>query len=519
MWTLVTLATDIPLRATVQSMKHWLGLLLLSGAAACSTQFTPTECTLDSDCGDGSVCEVREGLAVCVQAAEAPLVIGQSAPISGTNQALGTDMKLGIELAFGEQNKAGGVRGRMLELAFRDDAYQPQLAEAAARALVDAQIAQSETPKCPSTTSPGPGQPPVSTTALSRGPNAVIALLGNVGTPTMVRAAPIAVETGTIYFGPFTGAATILRDMQAGACGRYIFNVRASYAQEAHATVELFKKYGVASYRNFISFDQNDSYGQAGYDGLVAAYREVVGEFPSSADPTNPIARFRYVRNDDASVPAQAASMQSYLAGLLSSQSGTVRVGVMMTDTYGAGAELIRAIRVWQYADDNQQTSLQKATRLVITFSNVSFVGPNALAERLVDFGMVDNGGKPFTEGVVVSQVVPNYQSDSSDVVTAYNRLIAAAGEQPSFTSLEGYIAARVFIAGLIEHKGPFAPDKLITTFEHLPPLALGLGATSGFSPQKHQYTSSVWGTSIEPDGTFENLYFWSEGNSIQFFE
>ena len=62
MWTLVTLATDMPLRATVQSMKHWLGLLLLSGAAACSTQFAPSECTLDSDCGDGSVCEVRDGL-------------------------------------------------------------------------------------------------------------------------------------------------------------------------------------------------------------------------------------------------------------------------------------------------------------------------------------------------------------------------------------------------------------------------------------------------------------------------
>lgn len=72
---------------------------------------------------------------------------------------------------------------------------------------------------------------------------------------------------------------------------------------------------------------------------------------------------------------------------------------------------------------------------------------------------------RPLTDGVVVSQVVPNYQSDSSDVVGAYNRLIAERGETPSFTSLEGYISARIFIAGLLEHKVPFTPDKLIHTW------------------------------------------------------
>jgi hypothetical protein len=114
---------------------------------------------------------------------------------------------------------------------------------------------------------------------------------------------------------------------------------------------------------------------------------------------------------------------------------------------------------------------------------------------------------------------VPNYQNDSSDVVIAYNRAIAAHGQQPDFTSLEGYISARVFIAGLLAHQGPFTPDSLTETFEKLPPLALGLGATAGFSSGNHQYSSSVWGTEIQPDGSFKNLYFWSEGNSIQFFE
>src|SRR3569623_2688928 len=118
---------------------------------------------------------------------------------------------------------------------------------------------------------------------------------GSVGTPTMLRAAPIAVETGTLYFGAVTGATTVLRDTTCADCSKYIFNVRASYAQEARATMELFKKKGVTDYTRLISFDQNDSYGDAGYAGLVQAYTDVMSappggsgivRFPTRATPT-----------------------------------------------------------------------------------------------------------------------------------------------------------------------------------------------------------------------------------------
>jgi ABC-type branched-subunit amino acid transport system substrate-binding protein len=468
------------------------------------------------------VCELRDQQPVCVHAADAPLVIGESAPVTGTNQALGTGMKLGIELAFAEKNAAGGIRGRQLQLDFRDDAYVPDLAEAAARALADVEV-ESTPAKCPSSTAMIAGNPPVTAQALDRGPTAVLAFLGNVGTPTMVRAAPVAVESGTIFFGAFTGANTVLRDNTAGDCKKYIFNVRASYGQEAEATVEYFKFKGVTDYTMMISFDQSDSFGQAGYDGLVAAYKKNYGAFPGSADPVNPIARFRYVRNDDNSVPAQAAAAISYLGNLLSShQTGTINVGVMMTDTYGAGADFVQALRTWQMANDSQQTNTMKATRLKLTFSNVSFVGPNALSDRLVMAGNVDmpgGGQMPMTQDVIVSQVVPNYQSDTSDVVVAYNKLIQDNQATPGFTSLEGYVASRVFIAGLDAHQGPFTPDGLIDSFENLPDLSLGIGASSGFSSMNHQYSGSVWGTAINTDGSFKNLYFWADGSQIQIFE
>ena len=457
---------------------------------------------------------------------DAPLVIGHHSALSGTNQALGTNMKLGIELAFKEKNQAGGIRGRPLVLEFRDDAYDPTTAEAASRALLDVQVT-SEAPHCPSTANP-PVAPAISDTALARGPKAVLAMLGNVGTPTMVRAAPIAVETGTVFFGAFTGAATVLRDDRCGDCRKYIFNVRASYAQEARATMEFFRRKGVGgattNYKNLISFDQNDTFGQSGYDGLVQAYKDVVGPFPSEADQMTPIKRFRYTRNDDASVPAQAAAAQAYLAQLLGDQPGQQVVGILMTDTYGAATEFIKRLKEWHHANDSEQSSLQKASRLKLYFSNVSFVGPNALAERLESLGTYTPFGasqppSAYADGVVVSQVVPNYQNDNSDVVSKYNQLIALEGRAPSFTSLEGYIAARIFIAGLEKHQGPFTPESLVGAFETLGDLGLGIGASSGFRADNHQYSQSVWGTVIQADGTFRNLYFWAQGIPIQFFE
>src|SRR5262249_17649494 len=155
---------------------------------------------------------------------------GMSAPISGPSQELGTAMKLGVSLAFEAQNAAGGVRGRPIVLDFRDDAYMPDLAEHNARDLLDVRAGEAP-PKCPTTTeSLSSGQPPVAMTALERGPNAVLALLGDVGTPTMLRAAPIALEANALFFGAFTGASKVLRDDLAGPCKRYVFNVRGSYA-------------------------------------------------------------------------------------------------------------------------------------------------------------------------------------------------------------------------------------------------------------------------------------------------
>ena len=456
-------------------------------------------CDVDADCSTGTVCEMRGTQSTCVSTSEAAIRIGESAPMTGTNQGMGLAVKLGVEAAFAEQNAAGGIRGRQLQLEFRDDDDDPTTAASMARELTDAQVSTSAPPACPSTASPPGGLAPISTTAITRGPNAVLAMIGNVGSPTMVSSAPIAVETGTIYFGAFTGATTLLRDQQAGTCARYIFNVRASYAQEARATLELFQTKAITAATNILSFDQNDSFGDAGYNGLVAGYEDLYGTTPT-------ITRYRYARNDDTSVPAQAVAMETYLAQLLQTQSGTVGVGIFMTDTYGAASELVKHVRDWQYANDTQG-------RLRIYFSNVSFVNADALSDRLVALGTATSstGPHPYTEDVYVSQIVPNVDEDVSDIVGSFKQHVS---QQTSF-ALEGYLTAKVLIAGLLAHQGPFTPETVAATLEAQASLPVGLPGMYGFSAENHQYSNTVWGTTLQPDGTYANLYSWRQGQGI----
>jgi ABC-type branched-subunit amino acid transport system substrate-binding protein len=438
-----------------------------------------------------------------------PIRIGQAAATSGTNQQLGTATKLGIEAAFAEQNAAGGIPGRQLQLEFRDDQYDPSTAVSAARELVDAQ-AMTAAPNCPSTATPPTGFTATSTTALERGPNAVLAMLGSVGTPTSVPEAAVAIETGTLFIGASTGTNALLRDNAAGECSRFIFNIRASYAQEARATLELFQTKGITAATNIISFDQNDSFGDSGYNGLVAGYADLYG----GTAPT--ITRFRYARNDDASVPAQAVAMETYLAQLLQTQSGNISVGIFMTDTYGAATNLIQHVRDWQYASDTQQTQLMKATRLRIYFSNVSFVNADALSDRLVSLGTVTtpSGPSPYTTDVYVSQVVPNLDQDISEVVGSFKQQVLSSKQ--TFLALEGYITAKVLIAGLLAHQGELTPASLAATLEAQASLPVGLVGPYGFSATNHQYSSTVWGIAVQADGSYQNLYSWRAGQGIE---
>ena len=160
------------------------------------------------------------------------VLFGQSAAFTGPARDLGENMRLGIEAAFAEANRRGGIHGRRLELRSLDDAYEPEAAIANTRRL----IAEEE----------------------------VFALIGAVGTPTSRSAVPVAADADVPYVAPFTGAA-FLRD----PAWRNVINLRASYYQETEEMVARLT--GDLGIDRIAVMYQDDSFGRAGYRGVRRA--------------------------------------------------------------------------------------------------------------------------------------------------------------------------------------------------------------------------------------------------------
>ena len=81
-------------------------------------------------------------LPLAARAAEAPIVVGVSGPLTGQYAQYGADWKRGFELALAEVNGAGGIAGRPVEMDFQDSQSDPRQAVAIAQRFVgDSRIA------------------------------------------------------------------------------------------------------------------------------------------------------------------------------------------------------------------------------------------------------------------------------------------------------------------------------------------------------------------------------------------
>jgi branched-chain amino acid transport system substrate-binding protein len=358
---------------------------------------------------------------------------GMAAPFSGAAKELGRQMKLGIDAAFNRTNEAGGVEGRMLKLITADDGYEPTRTGDAMKQLYEK--------------------------------DQVFGIIGNVGTPTAVVAVPYALERRMLFFGAFTGANVLRHDPP----DRYVFNYRASYAEETDATVRYLVKLRRIPVRQIAVFAQQDTYGDSGFAGVAKAVR-ALGVSDSA------IVRLNYKRN---TVDVDDAVNQLKL------QKPPIKA-VVMVATYRAAAKFI-----------------EKTHDLFpgMLYTNVSFVGSTALADELMLLG------PRYAAGVIVTQVVPAVSGYSS-VVLEYKNALAKyfPGESPDYVSLEGYVAANVLIKGL-QRAGPqLDTEKLIDALENSRTFDLGLGANLGFGRAEHQASHKIWGTAIDENGKYQAI-------------
>jgi branched-chain amino acid transport system substrate-binding protein len=293
----------------------------------------------------------------------------------------------------------------------------------------------------------------------------VFGFIGNVGTPTAAVAVPYALEHRVLFFGALTGAELLRRTPP----DRYVFNYRASYVEETDAVVHYLIKVRHLRPEQIAVFAQHDAFGDAGFDGVAKAVRALQGD-------EGAIVRLDYERN---TVDVDAA------VALLGELKIPVEA-VVMVATYRAAAKFIEKTR-------------DLYPRMIYT--NVSFVDSTALANELMLLG------RHYTDGVIVTQVVPAIDSYASAILS-YKTALAKyfPGAPPDYVSLEGYVAGSVLLEGLKRAGRHPDTEKLVEGLETLHDFDMGLGTLISFSARDHQGSHKVWGTRLNDQGSYQPI-------------
>lgn len=172
-------------------------------------------------------------LLLAAAAARADIVIGQSAPLSGTLASTGKEMVLGVKLCLDAVNAQGGINGQKLRHVVKDDGYNTEETVRLSQELIDKDKA--------------------------------VALIGYAGTGNIAELLKRGVlAAGNVpLIAPYTGGEPLRKPYNP-----YIFHIRAGYADEAAKMVEQFVGSGL---KRIGVFYQNDAFGQAGLAGVEQA--------------------------------------------------------------------------------------------------------------------------------------------------------------------------------------------------------------------------------------------------------
>lgn len=347
------------------------------------------------------------------------ITIGMSAPFTGPNGAYGLDMRQTIEAYFEQVNKAGGVNGRKLELIALDDGYETEKTVANTKALINDKKA--------------------------------FALLAYYGSsPTTEAMNTVFGPAKVPLVGTISGAGTLREPVSENPNSRYMFNVRASYANEAEAIINQMVSLGL---KRIAVFYQNDGFGKSGLDGVTNALKK---------HNLAPTAVGTVERN---SVDVNAA---------VESISKVTPQAVVMVTLYKPTAAFVKAMK-----KIGQNPMLM----------TLSPVGTEQLVKEL--------GAE--ARGIGISQVVPYPWNDVSATVRDYQKLLGKTGSF-SYYGMEAFLMARTLTEGLKRSGKDISREKLVTTLESLNNLEMGEYRVS-YSPNLHLGSRFVELTVVGPGG------------------
>jgi len=276
----------------------------------------------------------------------------------------------------------------------------------------------------------------------------VFALFGYVGTPTCLAALPLVNQEKIPFFGPFTGAEA-LRDPFSPS----IFHLRASYYDETGLIVKQLTELGL---KKIAVFYQDDSYGKAGLEGVKRALK---------GRNLEPIALGTVERN--------TVKVTKAVQDIVAKKPDAV----VQISAYRSCAAFIREARRAGYGG---------------TFYNVSFVGTQALADELGKDG----------RGVMISQVMPFPFSTATPIAREYIAAVKRAGgnAKPNYSSMEGYVAAKVLSEGIKRAGRNPSRDALVNGLESIQDADFG-GFNVNFGPKQHVASHFVDLSMLTADG------------------
>ncbi|HEX2546866.1 MAG TPA: ABC transporter substrate-binding protein [Ramlibacter sp.] len=159
--------------------------------------------------------------------AAAQILVGQTAGFTGTVAAGVKETTEGAKLLIDSVNAKGGVNGQKIELVSMDDKFDPKIAAANAKVLIEEKN--------------------------------VVALFLVRGTPHSEAIIPLLDQHGVPLVAPSTGAMSLHQPVR-----KHVFNVRATYQREAEKAVTHLHTLGV---NRIAVVYADDSFGTDGLEG------------------------------------------------------------------------------------------------------------------------------------------------------------------------------------------------------------------------------------------------------------
>lgn len=358
------------------------------------------------------------GQLICstVQAAEG-ISVGRSLTLSGPLSLYGESKRDGGDAYITKINSAGGVGGRRIELVTLDDGYVPANMVANLKKIT--------------------------------ADNQPVAFLGLFGVPTVAAAIPVLKELKIPAVGLTSGT-----DAVRSPFNRYVFPVRASYADEARKLVSHAKTIGITR--------------------------------PSIVYMDTPFG-----------VGVNAALSKSFAENELKPKEYKV----------DAKGETINAVSL-QVVTDQPQTVFIAALNniagpLMIELRKVGFKG------TFYTFSPVDNKVMlkmmgAGVEGLGISQVFPVPKGVRLPVVAEYLDDMKKLGKgAPTYYGLEGYIEAKVLVEGLRRAGSKPTSESLVRGLETMKDYDAG-GFFISYTPEAHKGSNFVEITVVNAQGEIQ---------------